>query len=384
MVLIIPDRYPFPIIVIIIPYIFKNATPITTYVHERKINVSISRFFTPLLVMLSLWLSIRYLLPIAMPFLLAGLLALAAEPLVTFFYKKVGLPRPAATGIGMTMVLVLLILGIMVLVALLLRELGLLASVVPDLADTAVEGLSLLEGRLLGLVSRAPGNMGIMLQQSVEGFFSDGTALLDRTTAWLLGLAGGIVKALPDSALGLFTWLLSCYMLSAKLPVLKDWLRRHLPPVWNEKYRPMLHRLKGALGGWLKAQAKLLAITFLVLTIGLFLLQVPYAPLWALVIAFVDALPVLGSGMVLVPWSIVCFLQGESVRGIGLLGIYAAACLLRSILEPRFVGKQLGLDPLVTLAAIYVGYRLLGLGGMLLAPLLAVLLTQLFAAPQEG
>ena len=95
------------------------------------------------------------------------------------------------------------------------------------------------------------------------------------------------------------------------------------------------------------------------------------------VIALIDARPVLGSGMVLVPWSIVCFLQGEAPRGIGLLGIYAAACLLRSVLEPRFVGKQLGLDPLLTLAAIYIGYRLFGIGGMILAPLLAVFATQL-------
>ena len=344
--------------------------------------MTISRFATPIFILLSLWLGIRYLLPISMPFLLAALLALAAEPLVTFFHKKLSLPRAAATGIGMTIVLVLLILGVMVLVALLLRELGLLAGIVPDLADTAVEGLSLLEQWLLGLVSRAPGNMGAMLERSVEGFFSDGTALLERVAAWLLGLASGILKSLPDSALGLFTWLLACYMLSAKLPALKQWIHSHLPSVWHEKYRPMLERLKKAMGGWLKAQIKLMAVTFLVLTAGLFILQVSYAPLWALVIAFVDALPVLGSGMVLVPWSIVCFLQGATARGIGILGIYAAACLLRSVLEPRFVGKQLGLDPLVTLAAIYVGFRLLGLGGMILAPLLATIATQLLNAPK--
>lgn len=346
--------------------------------------MTFSRFSAPFFTILGLWLGLRYLLPLGMPFLLAALLALAAEPLVTFFHTKARLPRAAATGIGMTVVLVLLILGVMVLVALLLRELGLLAGIVPELADTAVEGLSLLEQWLLGLVSRAPGSVGPMLERSVEGFFSDGTALLEQIATWLLGLASGIVKSLPDSALGLFTWLLACYMLSAKLPELKKWLRSHLPPVWHEKYRPMLGRLKKAMGGWLKAQLKLMAVTFFLLTAGFFILQIPYAPLWALVIALVDALPVLGSGMVLVPWSIISFLQGEAPRGIGLLGIYAAACLLRSVLEPRFVGKQLGLDPLVTLAAIYVGFRLLGLGGMLLAPLLATIATQLLTAPKEA
>ena len=97
-----------------------------------------------------------------------------------------------------------------------------------------------------------------------------------------------------------------------------------------------------------------------------------------------DALPVLGTGTVLVPWSLVCLLQGDTVRGIGLLGVYAAASLTRSVLEPRFIGRQLGLDPLVTLLAMYAGYRLWGLAGMILAPLLAVTVTQFFIAPKEG
>ena len=125
-----------------------------TYVHERKIKMQFSRFSVPLLTSLGIYLAIRYLLPITTPFLLAALLALMAEPFVSFFHKKTGLPRAAATGIGMTMVLILLTLLVMVLAALLLRELGLLAGVLPDFADTAVEGLSLLEQWLLGLVSR--------------------------------------------------------------------------------------------------------------------------------------------------------------------------------------------------------------------------------------
>lgn len=318
----------------------------------------------------------RYLLPVFLPFLLAAGLALAAEPLVSFFCRKTRLPRSAATGIGVTMTLMLLILLIMTLVALLLRELGALAGVLPSLEDTAVRGMSLLEQWLLGLVSRAPGSMGSVLSNSVEGLFSDSTALLDQITSRLPGLASGILKGIPDSALGLFTWLLASFMLSARLPRIKAWIQTKLPPAWHEKTLPMLHRLKISLLGWLKAQLKLIGITFLVLTIGFFILQISYAPLWALVIALVDALPVLGTGMVLVPWSLVCFLQEDTARGIGLLGIYATAALLRSVLEPKLVGKQLGLDPLVTLAAMYAGFRLFGFGGMIISPLLTVILIQ--------
>lgn len=345
--------------------------------------MSSRKIFTVLVAALLLWAGARWLLPIVLPFFLAALLALAAEPLVRFFHRKANLPRTAATGIGVTMTLVLLALLLMVLVALALKELGSLAAVVPDLEDTAVQGMSLIEQWLLGLIQRAPQSISPILTHSVEGLFSDSTAFLDQLSTRLLGLASGVVSRLPDGALGLFTWLLASFMISAKLPGIRAWLRDQLPPAWHEKGLPMLKRLKQSVFGWVKAQAKLMGVTALVLSVGFFILQVPYAPLWAVLIAFVDALPVLGTGMVLVPWSLVCFLQGDSVRGIGLLGVYAAAALLRSVLEPKLVGKQLGLDPLVTLAAMYAGYRLFGFGGMILAPLLAVILTQVFAAQEK-
>lgn len=345
---------------------------------------SLRKLFFTAGVLLLLWLGVRYLLPVLLPFFLAVLLALSAEPLVRFFHNKARMPRAAATGIGLTMTLGLLILVVMVLFALLLRELGMLAGVVPDLEDTALQGMDALQHWLTGLVNRTPNSVQPIVRRGVEGLFSDGTAIIDRVAARLLGLASGIISKLPDSVLGFGTWLLASYMISAKLPGIRGWIRGHMPPKWYDTYLPMLQRLKKSVLGWLLAQCKLIGITFLVLTAGFFVLQIHYAPLWAALISLVDALPVLGTGTVLVPWSLVCFLQGESVRAIGLLGTYAAAALLRSVLEPRLIGKQLGLDPLVTLFSMYAGYRLFGLGGMILSPLLAVTVTQVFNTPAQG
>lgn len=336
----------------------------------------------PILLILA-WIGIRYLLPILSPFLLAALLALAAEPVVRILHKQIKLPRPLASGIGVTIALVLLILTIMVFAALLLRQLKALTGIVPDLEGATLRGMDSLQSWLLGLAQKTPQSLQPMMTHQVEKFFSDGTALLDQITSRLLGLASGVLAQLPDSVLGIGTWLLSSYMLSAKLPKLKQWLRSKLPESWHQNYLPMLQRLKKSVSGWLLAQCKLISITFLTLCLGFLVLQIPYAPLWAAVISLVDALPVLGTGMVLVPWSLVCYLQGDTVRAIGLLGIYAAASLLRSILEPRLVGKQLGLDPLVTLLAMYAGYRVWGFGGMILAPLLAVVATGVLKAEKN-
>ena len=105
---------------------------------------------------------------------------------------------------------------------------------------------------------------------------------------------------------------------------------------------------------------------------GFFLLGVPGKLVMALLTALVDAVPLLGTGTVLVPWALVSFLSGEPVRAVGLLGVYVTALLTRSALEPKLLGRQLGLDPLAALVALYIGFRLWGFGGMILAPILTV------------
>ncbi len=329
------------------------------------------------------WFSLRYLLPISAPFLLAVALALVAEPLVSFFHTRAKLPRVAATGIGVTVTLVLLALILTVLGALLLRQLQALAGVLPDLEAAGHQGIAALREWLMALAQKMPRGMQPIVTRSLDGLFEDGSALLAQLLPRLVNLVTGILSRVPDSALGVGTWLLASFMLSAKLPGIRQWLGTRLPKSWTEQYLPMLQRLKKAVLGWLSAQLKLTGITFGVLLLGFWLLRIPYAPVWALLIALVDALPILGAGIALVPWSIVCFLQGETLRAIGLLGIFAVAVLLRSILEPKLIGKQLGLDSLVTLFVMYSGYRLWGFGGLIFAPLLAVAVTQLFTENPE-
>ena len=137
--------------------------------------------------------------------------------------------------------------------------------------------------------------------------------------------------------------------------------------------------MKTALFGYLKAQLKLMGFTFLLLSAGFVLLRIPYGLLWAALVSLVDAFPILGTGTVLLPWSLICLLQQDTPRALGLLGIYTVITLTRSLLEPKLVGKQLGLDPLTTLISLYAGYRFFGLPGMLLAPLVTVAALELIA-----
>lgn len=330
-----------------------------------------------------IWLGTRYLLPITLPFLLGSLLALAAEPVVRLFNHHLKLPRGLCVGIGVTLTLCLLTLTITALGALLLRQLQTLVSVIPDLEGTAQAGLSSLESWLTALAAKAPSPIRSLVLRSVESLFAESNNLVDKFSSWMLGVVSGIMNKLPDRALVLGTSLIAGYMISARLPQLRRQLAKNMPPPWEQTIKPTLMGLKQAIGGWVTAQLKLMVITFAVLGAGLWLLRMDHAFVWATGISIMDALPILGSGIILVPWSIVCFIQGDMIRGVGLLGIYAIAAVLRSILEPKLVGKQLGLDPLLTLVAIYAGYKLWGFGGMLVAPLLIVTAMELYTTREN-
>lgn len=337
-----------------------------------------------LVVFLTVWLGLRYLLPLISPFLLGTALALAAEPMVSFLCKHARVPRPVSAGIGVSMAFCALAMLLLLICAFIVRELGALAGIIPDLESTARSGISLLQSWLLELASHTPQSIRPLLNENVSSLFSDGAALLDKVIRYVLGLAGNLLSHIPDSALSLGTAVIAGFMISAKLPKIKAWLSRRIP---REKLRPILaagKRMKNAIAGWLLAQCKLMGLTFAVLSLGFLLLRIPYALLWALAVSVVDAFPVLGTGTVLIPWALVCFLQNDGARAIGLTGIYVVISLTRSALEPKLVGHHLGLDPLVTLMALYAGYKLWGIGGMILAPLLAVTATQIVPERNKG
>ncbi|MBO5129987.1 MAG: sporulation integral membrane protein YtvI [Oscillospiraceae bacterium] len=344
---------------------------------------STRRVILLIVIFLISFLAVRYLLPLFLPFFLGTALALAAEPLVGFLSRKIRLPRTVSAGIGVSMSFSFLALAVMVLCAFALRELRQLSGILPRLEDSARAGMQTLTDWLLSLARRAPDGLQAVMTRKITELFSGGSALLEKATGILLNLASGILGKLPNSALNIGTAIISSFMISAKLPRLKQALLSRLPEKRLRSAGRFLTQLKETVGCWLKAQLKLSGVNFLLIALGFTVLRIPYAPLWAALTALVDAFPVLGSGTVLIPWSLVSFALGDRLRAFGLLGVYAAAAVTRSALEPRLVGRQLGLDPLATLVALYVGYRLWGLAGMLLAPMLAAAAVQFSSAPKQ-
>ena len=329
------------------------------------------------LALAGLWLALRFLLPWLLPFLLAFGLAALLEPAVRLLMERLHLPRRGAAALC-TAALTAAVLGGLALVvwrvgyelSLLLGRLPTLLAGLPTLAD----GLERWAYRFLIAL---PVQFQTLARDALEGLLEQSIALPNRFYDALAGAVTGLASALPAAALFLFTTVLATYFTSAGRPALLDGLRRRLPPPWRTRLGRVAGGLREALGGWLKAQGLLMLITVGELAAGFLLLRVELSLLLAGLVALVDALPVFGVGIVLLPWALLSLLRGQTSLALGLLLLYGVLFLTRSILEPKLVGKGSGLPPLAALLAMYTGFILWGAAGMIFLPMAAVMLKEL-------
>ena len=322
------------------------------------------------------WLFMGYLLPIGLPFLLGIGLALAAEPAAQLLTKGLKFPQSISTGLAVSAVCLLASTALTCLLALLLRQSQQWMGILPQLAQTLSQATDQLRQWLMDLSQQLPASLQPLATGFLEGLFSSSGKFWEQTAMQIPKFATGLLGFLSKGMLGLITGIISAYMFSRRMPDLRRWWQSHQPPRWQETWLPMLKSLRKALVGWFLAECQLALVAFGIMLAGFWVLRIPNCLLAAGLITVVDAFPILGVGTVLLPWAAICLLRQELATGIGLLAVYGVVWLVRSILEPKLVGKGLGLDPLVTLMAIYAGLKLWGILGMLLAPILALTATQ--------
>lgn len=344
---------------------------------ENKHLRFLLKLFYLLLGALGAWILLTVLLPWLLPFLLALALAALLERPVTFLMDRAGLPRWGA-AMACTLALVLLLGGGL---GLLLWRAGYEIALLLGRLPTLLSGLPTLGHRLEDLAYRfivaAPVQYQDFFRQALDSLLKQGLALPTRFYDALAAFVTSAAAALPGAGLFLFTTALATYFSSAGRSGLLAFLRRQVPRAWRPWCRAGKRQLLGAFAGWLRAQATLMLITFGELAVGFLLLRVDLALLLAALVALVDALPVFGTGTVLLPWAVLALLGGDAGLALGLLAVYAAVSCVRSLLEPKLVGDKVGLPPLAALLAMYVGFRAFGVAGMILSPLAAILIKQL-------
>lgn len=307
----------------------------------------------------------KYLLPLLLPFIIAYLLVGLTRGGAEKLSKKLKIPKKIVRLVASLSLVILLslLLGLIVW--------QVIAALTRFLADIGESNgvFSLLE-RLFSserpfLQEILPEELAKTLGESLKGFIS---SAMSAVGTW----ATGFVKGLPTAFLFLLVTVISIIYFALDFDKIQERLMAILPNRLKEKYSALRGNTISVMGKYIRSYALIMLITYLTLFVGLSLIRVEHSPIIALLIAFLDILPVLGVGTVLVPWSLVSFALGDKFLGIGLLLLFVVNAVLRQLIEPKILGKSLNLHPLISLGAIYLGYALFGIAGLLLLPIIAI------------
>ena len=323
-----------------------------------------------------LWLGVRYLLRWLLPFLLALALAAAVEPVIAWCRRRMGLKRGFTAAVVTLAVTGAILALAAVIVWQLIRQAAELLGQLPGLLAGLPGMTEDLRQRLEDFCAACPQGLRSWLEEvpALLGTLAAGVA--QRASGACITAAAALAAALPGVFLFCGTTALAVFFTAGSYPRVMAFFRRQLGHRLD-RARGVKANLLSTLGKWCRAQAILLGVTFCELLAGFLLMGQRYALLLAAVTALVDALPVFGTGTVLLPWAAVCLLAGQAPRAVALAALYAVISAVRSLLEPKVMAAQAGLPPLASLAAMYAGFRALGVAGMILLPMALLFVKQL-------
>ena len=321
---------------------------------------------------------LKYVLPLLMPFIIGFFFAFILRPLVNAVSRRSSVNRKLASILILIVFYIVLAAITVILGSRLAVLVRMLVLAIPDAYNNvfqpAITTLQDKLGALLVAVNPSFGQSVEMLGNSMLSALSEG---ITKLSGWALGYATTFATALPSAIVKVLMTIISSFFFMADYDMIAHFFVRQL----SEKNRDLLLKIKtkgiDVLFKFGRAYAILMTLTFCEVFVGLLLLQVNNALLIALVTAIVDILPILGTGTILIPWGIAMLVLGKYPLGIGLLILYAIITVVRQTLEPRVVGNQIGLYPLITLTCMFVGTYLFGVLGLFGLPIIATVLIQL-------
>ena len=309
------------------------------------------------------------------PFLCALVLAWVLNPAVRWLQRKTGLSRKA-----LSMVLVALVFAVIggVLFGLgwvAVDQVRLLFENRQSLLDGLLDGLTgvvnSVGGWLEGLGGVVPQGVLTTSEDLMDALIEWARGLdYDRWLAEMAGQAPSMVTNASSFAVALVVFMMGSYFITGDYPRLRFELTDRVPMVARDFCRSVKNIFMSAFGGYVKSQLILSAGVFMILTIGFLLMRQPYGLLLAFGLAVLDFIPIIGSGTMMVPWAVVDMVLGNYGEAAALMSIWGVIALFRRFAEPKILGDQTGLSPILSLVGIYVGMKLGGVLGMVVGPLL--------------
>ena len=310
----------------------------------------------------------RYLLPYVLPFALALFLAVLIDPFVNAL-EGWRLPRGVAVGVVLLVAAGALGLGVFTLVSFLRFELTLLVQSLPEYYTRGLE-----------LIQRAQAGWGSYYQRIDPGVWkalgADWQSVYSSLSAWVGATATsvGALRAVPGVIATVVITVVATFFISRDRRLIGRFLLSMLPGAFRSRVLMAKGEVFNATMGFVKAQLTLMILTGLVTVIGLNFIGVPYAFSLGVLTGLLDLLPVLGPGLVFLPWIAYHVLFGDRALGLWVAVLYGGTAAVRQAVEPKLVGDRIGVHPLATLIALYIGLQVFGAGGVILGPLTVVLL----------
>lgn len=315
-----------------------------------------------------------------MPFVIGWGIAFIVNPLVCWLEKRLKIVKKLGSALIIVGVLAAVV-GLLYLgISRLAQEIGSLIANVPELYSDFEAGFQKIGESLQGVFG--------LLPEGIQKGWTAMIANLDSTMGELIGkiseptvtAAGNFAKAIPSVLVSVIVMIVSAYFFVAQRDEVISWSKKITPRPIQERMTMIIDNFKYAVGGYFKAQLKIMVVVGALLLIGFGIMKIHYAVILAILIAFLDFLPFFGTGTALLPWAVYKLLVGNYKMAVMLLVLYGITQLVRQVIQPKLVGDGVGLNPLLTLVLLYIGYKLGSLLGMICSVPVGMIVINMYKA----
>lgn len=313
-----------------------------------------------------------------MPFVCGFILSLIANPVVRFLEKKIKIKRKYGSAIMIVVVIAAVVLVCYGVLSVLISGISSFMGHLPTMYEDAGAELRQAAAQIQIILDRIPFIQNVDLNKLGESLGESVTELMSGTGEPTVSAIGDMAKRIPDVLVAVIIGLLATYFFIADRDRLTTMMEQHVPQSLRDKLKRISDQLAFAVGGYFKAQFKIMGVIYIVVTIGLIILDVDYAWLIGFGIAFLDMLPVFGTGTVLCPWALIKLFSGNYMTALGMLILYAVALIVHQLVQPKLVGESVGMDPFAALFFMYVGYKVSSVIGMIVAIPVGMILINLY------
>lgn len=336
------------------------------------------RLFVFIFTLVALYIAFKLSL-FYVPFLIAFIISLLIEPLIRKVMRITNLTRKVSAIITLIVVFSIII-GLLIwgIAGTITEATGILENLNNNM-ENITSRISNLIGNFKFDSIKIPEQLKDIVENTFNNIIGEGTNIVQE---WLIRIID-MVKHIPQIMIYIGITILATYFVCVDKMYILDQMEHHLPRNWVTKVGYKLRKVISSLGGYLKAESILILISFIIVLIGLLIfnfvgMNVKYPLMMALVIGFVDALPILGSGTVMIPWAFISASYGDIKLAIALIVLYVIIIVVRQLIEPRVVSSHIGIHPIFTLIAMYTGFKIIGVIGMFIGPIILIILKSIF------